>query len=99
MDIDRLVKSVLMREVSIYGVSRIPFYFGSSKYSGLDLEKLLKGSEAFSFETLKNMIILKVNPGELNLTPTIRVSYARTGAGRAYYHWLNEEGDSLEAIL
>jgi len=97
MDIDRLIRSLLAREVTLFGVSRVPFYFGSTRSSYIDIEKVIKGG-SMPFSNLGSMISLKVNPDSLTLTPEIRVSYVKTAGGRAYYHWLNEDRDSIEAF-
>jgi len=96
-DTDSLLRNILSREVSQYGVSRIPFWFGSTKSTGIRVSDLVE-DETFriNFEALRKMLRLKVNPNSIEITPYIRFAESRTNAGRIYYHWVNEEGKAVD---
>ena len=47
--------------------------------------------------SLTKFIRLMVNPETLNITPYVRIPEVKTGGGRTYYHWLDDEGHAVEA--
>ena len=47
--------------------------------------------------SLTKFIRLMVNPETLNITPYVRIPEVKTGGGRTYYHWLDDEGRAVEA--
>lgn len=98
INVDSLTSSVFGREVSYYGVSRIPFWFGSDKSLGYSIYDLLN-NETIDITQLdfKKMIKLAINPNNIQITPTIRIANAKTAGGRVYYNWVDKDGRAIEA--
>jgi hypothetical protein len=110
-DPNQMMTNILNREATPYGSPRIPFWFGSYKSTGIDIRQAIQG-DVFSFGGLQvengriatapvvefwKFLRLGVNPSGIVLTPFIRISEARTAAGRVYYNWVNETGSAIEA--
>jgi hypothetical protein len=107
-DTDTLIKSVLSRDVTKFGVSRVPFFFGSTLSTGISPKELVE-NEVIAPEkltlrlptgtfltALRKMIKLRINPNQITITPYIRFAEARTNAGRIYYHWVDREGKAVD---
>ena len=50
-----------------------------------------------SLFSLTKFIRLMVNPDTLSITPYVRIPEVKTGGGRMYYHWLDDDGRAVEA--
>lgn len=98
MDPRSVVHTLLTKRRGRLGVKRVPFWFGSRKSSGIDILAAIRDRD-FSFENIDytKLIKLIVNPNHVELTPSIRIAQASTGAGRVYYNWVNERGSAIEA--
>ena len=98
INIDSLTQNIFGKEVSYFGVSRIPFWFGSDRSLGYSISDLLK-EETIDLTKLEfnKMIKLSINPTNIQITPMIRIPTAKTAGGRVYYNWVDKDGKAIEA--
>lgn len=96
VDADKILVSMLNREASTFGMTRVPFYFGSEKMSGVNIDDFFKtGGEKISSLFFKKIIKMKINPTSVEITQAKRITNVKTAGGRVYYHWLRK-GDSSD---
>lgn len=112
-EIDSLIRTLLTQGHTQNGVTpkvqRIPFYFGSVASTGIsgipvgmDLTTDLLTPDLkvdFSVSSLNKLIRLGVNPSEMSVTPYVRIAEVKTGGGRTYFHWLDEDNKAMEAYI
>ena len=107
MDLGAMVEGVLLKAAAIVGTPRIPFFFGSAKTTGVsalpsavDMQNSLVTPDLKiipELSELKKLIMLRINPSEMSITPYVRIEEVKTGGGRTYYHWLDSKNRAIEA--
>jgi len=109
MDLGAIVDGVLLKAAALAPLPRIPFSFGSVKSTGVSaipkvldmINCLVTPDQKFvvRLNSIKKVITLKINPTELTITPYVRIEEVKTGGGRTYFHWLDQNDRAVEAYV
>ncbi len=95
---DQVFASLINLDATTSGILRVPFYFGSERMSGINIDNFFSPNSSQTISSLffKNILKMSINPNQVDIMQEKRITTVKTAGGKVFFHWLRKSETSDE---